>query len=81
MMFNSKAVQENVQNKQVQNFHFSDFWGLRTTFQFDELYTLKVLAPGSSPKKYYANVSCLNFVEKVDIPALFLHSKNDPICL
>ena len=81
MMFNSKAVQAYVDNNKVQNFDFSNFRFLRTTFQFDQLYTLKILAPGSTPKKYYANVSCIDYVESVHTPVLFLHSKNDPICL
>ena len=81
MLFNSTAVNKYVENQKVSDFDFSKFFMLRTTFQFDDLYTFKILCRGSNPKKYYKHVSCIDYIESVDVPMLFLHSRNDPICL
>lgn len=52
----------------------------KNTFQFDEAFTLKVLARDSSCAKYYQELSCSDVVESVERPVLFVQSKNDPIC-
>ena len=81
MLKNSKAIEKNISYNKIKDFDYSKFRFLRTTFQFDEQYTLKLLAPGSNPKEYYSNVSCKDTIDLVDTPILFLHSKNDFICL
>lgn len=54
--------------------------GLSNTFEFDELFTFKIHPKYIDHKTYYDKISCSTFVDKLEIPALFLHSKDDPIC-
>jgi predicted alpha/beta-fold hydrolase len=81
MNFNSKAVELYVEQNGVLDFDIDKLKFLRTTFQFDDLYTFKILSRNNTPAVYYQNVSCIQKIKDVNIPVLFLHSKNDPICL
>lgn len=52
----------------------------KTTFTFDEEYTLKVIARGSTQEAYYGELSCGDYLDSIENPVLFIQSKNDPIC-
>jgi hypothetical protein len=53
---------------------------LTNTFQFDEEVTFKIHTEYTDHRTYYERVSCTPFVKDLEIPTLFLHSKDDPIC-
>ena len=50
---------------------------------FDTHFTNKVYIgpekPNTSVHEYYNNTSCFNFIPKVKIPTLVIHSRDDPI--
>lgn len=81
MHFNGQALEKFLVHYPVKDFDKNKIRFLRTTFQFDEKYTFKILSPGNTPEKYYQYISCLNHLHKIDVPVLFLHSKNDSLCL
>ena len=54
----------------------------KTTFEFDKYFTFKFIHDWSeekSSKDYYKDFSCLDYLDKINTPVLFLHIKNDPI--
>lgn len=52
----------------------------KTTFEFDDEFTLKVLTKELTHEEYYKELSCIDVIDKIENPMLFIHSKNDPIC-
>lgn len=78
--FNAEAIGRFTESNKISDFYIDKIKRLRTTFQFDENYTFKILEPGSNSKEYYKHVSCEEVVDSIQTPILFLHSRNDPIC-
>ena len=78
--FNTEAIGGFVRSSGIDDFYIDQIKWLRTTFQFDDKYTFKVLDRGSNSKEYYQHVSCQDVVDSIRTPMLFLHSRNDPIC-
>ena len=33
-----------------------------------------------STEQYYRETSCIDWIDNIDVPALFINSKDDPIC-
>ena len=75
------TIMKSVKENNIQGFNPSQVRKAKTTFQFDDEFTLKLLAPGEPQSNYYDKLSCSEDVKNVDLPMLFIHSKNDPICL
>ncbi|MBS1824794.1 MAG: alpha/beta fold hydrolase [Acidobacteria bacterium] len=52
--------------------------GVRTVYEFDDRITAPFFGFGTAPG-YYGTQSSQLFLEAIEIPALFLHSKDDPM--
>lgn len=53
---------------------------LTNTFEFDEKFTFRIHPEYRAHREYYDRVSCAQFIDRIDVPVLFLHAKDDPIC-
>ncbi|MBI5281408.1 MAG: alpha/beta fold hydrolase [Candidatus Solibacter usitatus] len=52
--------------------------GVRTVFDFDNLFTAKAFGFGDAPN-YYATQSAHRFLAGISLPALLVHAKDDPM--
>lgn len=52
---------------------------IKSTFEFDNYFTFRVNKSYKNIDDYYHDISCEQFVSKIQIPVLFLQAKNDPI--
>lgn len=78
VIFNKKMIEEWARLNN-HNFDYKKLQKTYQTFEFDQLFTFKVVKHFDNSKDYYRTFSCVEDVEKVDRPVLFIHSKNDPI--
>jgi predicted alpha/beta-fold hydrolase len=81
MEFNLENIKRIAASKGITDFSPDSVRKSSTTFEFDQHFTTKFHIRGEPIKNYYDKLSCSNDVYDVDIPVLFIHSKNDPICL
>ena len=80
VMFNKKAIEEYGRLKNI-SFDYEKIRRSPTTFDFDKNFTFTILSQYNDSAKYYELFSCEQDVQNVDVPMLFIHSKNDPISL
>lgn len=78
--FNRDCLQRYLTNHSISDFDMNRLSNTKNTFEFDDEYTLKVIARGSTKEKYYNELSCSDYLESIENPVLFVQSKNDPIC-
>lgn len=80
LIFNKRMVDKVTRKWKVKidydNIDFSS-----TTFEFDKYATFKIYKGiFHSSKHYYHTFSCHKHFHKVEVPVLFIHSKNDFLC-
>lgn len=78
-VFNTKSA-ELAASKLGIDFSMEDVKAAKSTFDFDDKFTFKFRSY-ATPEDYYDKLSCLNDVDKVNVPLLVIHSKNDPISM
>ncbi len=76
--FNRQAIEE-WSNEKMIPLDFNHIRKSKTTFEFDRRFTFKIVDQHNDSSIYYQLFSCQNDVANVDVPVLFIHSKNDPI--
>lgn len=76
--FNKQAIEEFAKEKNIE-IDYDSIKKSWTTFEFDRKFTFKIVDQHNDSAIYYQLFSCQNDVENVDVPVLFIHSKNDPI--
>ena len=81
MDYNLDMILKVAEEKKIEDFSPKLVRKANTTFEFDNYFTLKFHLPGEPHINYYRDLSCSNDVFKINKPMLFIHSKNDPICL
>lgn len=57
---------------------FRDIYESESCYEFDDLFTAKMLGLESA-QKYYEKGSCEHLVKNVSIPVLAMHARDDPI--
>ena len=80
MVLNKDCLEKYLKKKPNSDFDLEKVKKSLTTFQFDNEYTLKLLAQEMTHQEYYKELSCLDYIDSIDNPIFFIHSKNDPIC-
>lgn len=50
----------------------------RTIHEYDEKFSIK-LKGYKSVEDYYKRAGCIDYIEKIKIPVLFINSKDDPV--
>lgn len=78
VLFNKKMIDEWCFLNNVQ-IDYEKLKKTKTTFDFDQEFTFKVIDSHNNSKEYYRTFSCVDEIAHVEKPVLFLHSKNDPI--
>jgi predicted alpha/beta-fold hydrolase len=77
---NHETLQKTLDKKGITDFDMDKISKSKTTFEFDNEFTLKVLANDMTHEEYYKCLSCIDVLESINNPMFFIHSKNDPIC-
>lgn len=76
---NHKMIKEWEKENNI-DLDFDNLFKVKSTFEYDEKFTFKIHKNSDHRKYYYDTISCATFIDKIDVPVLFLHSRNDPIC-
>lgn len=76
--FNRQAIEEWSKEKNV-SLDFNHIRKAKTTFEFDRRFTFKIVEQHNDSSIYYQLFSCQHDVGNIDVPVMFIQSKNDPI--
>ncbi len=76
--FNRQAIDEWCNEANI-SLDFDHISKSKTTFEFDQRFTFRIVDRHNDSSIYYQLFSCQHDVKNVDVPVLFIHSKNDPI--
>jgi predicted alpha/beta-fold hydrolase len=80
LKYNEESLKKFLKKKSISDFDMKKAERAKTTFEFDNEFTLKVLAKGLTHQEYYKELSCLDYLDSIKNPILFIQSKNDPVC-
>ena len=75
VLYNKETLLKHVKKDKI-DFNLEKMIKSKTLDEFDENFTYKL-----HPKNpdMFEKLSCLNFITKIDIPIMFINSKNDPL--
>lgn len=77
ILYNKSSVDKKIKKENI-GIDFEALKKCNTTFEFDKEFTFKLVKENDS-KEYYKTFSCHEDLENVDVPVLFIQSRNDPI--
>ena len=78
MDFNINSIRKQIQNNEIKDVDLEGARNSSNIREFDERFTFKMFSD-IERTKYYSILSCHTHLSKVQLPMLFINSKNDPI--
>lgn len=75
VLFNKETLDKHLEKNGIQ-FDYEKFKKSKILKEFDENFTYKV---HSEKPDIFEKLSCFKFIKEIDVPVMFINSKNDPI--